>query len=111
MPLISYGSKAVSHDKRKAIGFWMSVEGKDPVEFVRVFVTFRTLEQLDPSQIPDLHSAFQIFEAHRGKIEQVASQHFDTIGVDADDHYQNQPVVTLASRELLSRQHRAAEGS
>ena len=53
MPLRSSNNRPDHHDDRKAIGFWMTVEGKDPVQPIRVFVTYEALRELDPSQPPN----------------------------------------------------------
>jgi len=44
MPLVSDPkSKPLPHSNSRAIGFWMSVEGRTPIQTVRVLVSFEAL--------------------------------------------------------------------
>ena len=59
MPLVSDPqSKPLSHSNSRAIGFWMSVEGRAPIQAVRVLVSYEALSELDPTNVPDLHAVF-----------------------------------------------------
>jgi hypothetical protein len=50
MPLVSdRQSKPLSHSNSRAIGFWMSVEGRAPIQAVRVLVSYEALSELDPT--------------------------------------------------------------
>ena len=50
MPLVSdRQSKPLSHSNSRAIGFWMSVEGRAPIQSVRVLVSYDALSELDPT--------------------------------------------------------------
>jgi hypothetical protein len=89
----------VLDNSRKAIGFWMTVQGADPIEPIRVFVTCETLAQIDPSQLRDAHDAFETLDKHRRQIETAASLKFDADGPD-DDTYDGQPIVTLRYDDL-----------
>jgi hypothetical protein len=55
MPLVSDGkSKPLSHSNSRSVGVWMSVEGRRPVQPVRVLVGNEALSQLDPTIVRDL---------------------------------------------------------
>jgi Protein of unknown function (DUF1488) len=54
----------------------------EPAEGVRVLVTLEALWQLEASKSPDLPSALDIFERHRGTVELAASRKFDDLGVE-----------------------------
>jgi hypothetical protein len=49
MPLESSGLGRITHSNLKVVGFWMCVEGADPVQPVRALITYEALAQLDPS--------------------------------------------------------------
>jgi hypothetical protein len=58
MPLVSDPkSKPLLHSNSRAIGFWMSVEGRTPIQPVRVLVSYYALSELDPTNVRDLHPA------------------------------------------------------
>ena len=74
MPLVSDGkSKPVTHSNLMAIGVWMSVEGRKPIQPVRVVVTYEALTQLDPTNVRDLPAALESFNRFRSRIEAAAS--------------------------------------
>jgi hypothetical protein len=100
MPLISDGrSKPTPHIRPGAIGFWMTVEARMPVQAVRVIVSTEALSQLDPSNVRDLHAAFEIFDRFRSQIEAAASQKFDRDGFDPDK-YEGMPSIRLTADDL-----------
>jgi hypothetical protein len=99
MPLNKSGSKAVSDDERKAIGIWMTVEGKHPVQPIKVFATYEALSAIEPTIFWDLHGAFEIFTRNRVMIEGAASRKFDTKGVDHGEH-EGQPVLMIRTEDL-----------
>jgi hypothetical protein len=84
---------------RKAIGFWMEVDGAEPVQPVRVLVTYEALWQIDPSQMHDLQAAFAIFDKHRSDIEAAASVKYDS-AAPAVDTYEGQPMIILRADDL-----------
>jgi Protein of unknown function (DUF1488) len=101
MPLISEGrSKAIPHSELRAVGFWMTVKGSNPVQPVRVFVSYEALADLDPSNIRDLASAFERFERFRARIEAAASDKFDRHGPDAEK-YEGMPTIRLTTNDLI----------
>jgi hypothetical protein len=58
MPLVSdRKSKPLSHSNSRSIGFWMSVEGRTPIQSVRVLVSYEALSQLEPTNVRDLSSS------------------------------------------------------
>jgi hypothetical protein len=99
MPLSPSNNRPDSHDDRKAIGFWMTIEGKHPVEPVRVFVTYECLREIDPLQRPDLPAVFDIFKKNRNRVETVASKTFDAQGAD-DGEYKGKPIVIVGSMDI-----------
>jgi hypothetical protein len=85
MPLVSdLKSKPLSHSNSRAIGFWMSVEGRTPIQPVRVLVSYEALAELDPTNVRDFHGAPKNFDQFRSQVESTASRKFDTDGVDPD---------------------------
>jgi hypothetical protein len=94
MPLESAGTTRQPHSNLKAIGFWMCVEGQEPVQPVRVFVTYEALSQIDPSQVRDLAGAMTIFDARRADIEAEASTKFDIPDIEPG-RYEDQPMIIL----------------
>jgi Protein of unknown function (DUF1488) len=96
MPLRNSNNRPDHHDDRQAIGFWMTVEGKDPVQPIRVFVTYEGLRELDPSQPPNPTVALDIFTRSRERIEAAASKKFDAKGVD-EGEYKGKPVLVVRS--------------
>jgi hypothetical protein len=52
MPLASdRQSKPLTHSNSRAIGFWMSVEGRAPIQSVRVLVSYDAVSELDPMNV------------------------------------------------------------
>lgn len=100
MPLMSTGIKEVLDNNRRAIGFWMTVGGRRPVEAIRVFVTYQALAQLDPSQPEDIFAAIAIFSKNRARIEALASYKYDTEGLDDDGEHEGKPILTVRSEDL-----------
>ena len=77
MPLVSdRQSKPLSHSNSRAIGFWMSVEGRAPIQAVRVLVNYEALSELDRN-VRDLHGALENFDRFRSQVEIAASRKFD----------------------------------
>jgi hypothetical protein len=74
MPLDTSGLGRVTYSNLPAAGFWMSVEGTDPIRPIGVLVTYQALAQMDPSQVEDLEAAFLVFDKNRPQIE-AAGQH------------------------------------
>jgi Protein of unknown function (DUF1488) len=100
MPLISDGkSKPLSHSNSRSIGVWMSVDGRSPIQPVRVLVSYEALSQLDPTNVRDLHGTLEIFDRFRSQVETAASRKFDRDGFDADD-YEGMPAVRLTTDDL-----------
>jgi hypothetical protein len=100
MPLVSDGkSKPLSHSNSRSIGIWMSVEGRTPVQTVRVLVSSEALSQLDPANVRDLHGALENFDRFRSRIETTASRKFDRLGFDAAK-YEGMPAVRLTTDDL-----------
>ena len=100
MPLISDGnSKPLSHSNSRSIGVWMSVDGRSPVQPVRVLASYEALSQLDPTNVRDLHGALENFDRFRSQVEAAASRKFDRDGFDADK-YEGRPAVRLTTDDL-----------
>jgi hypothetical protein len=77
----------------------MCVEGADPVQPVRVLVTYEALAQLDPSQVRDLEAALLVFDENRPQIEAAASMKFDASEIDPET-YEGQPMIKLRTDDL-----------
>jgi len=100
MPLVSDGrSKPTPHIRPGAIGFWMTVEARMPVQPVRVVVSTEALSELDPSNVRDLSAAFEIIDRFRSQIEAAASQKFDREGFDPEK-YEGMPSIRLTADDL-----------
>jgi hypothetical protein len=56
-------------DGRKAIGFWMAVDGETPARPVRVYVTYEALANIDPDQVRDLYGALTTFDKNHDRIQ------------------------------------------
>jgi hypothetical protein len=98
MPLVSDPkSKPLSHSNSRAIGVWMSVEGRTPT--VRVLVSYEALSELDPTNVQDLHGALENFDRFRSQIEGAASRKFDRDGFDPDK-YEGMPAIRLITNDL-----------
>jgi uncharacterized protein DUF1488 len=85
-------------DKR-AVGFWMEVEGTVPVRFVRIFVTHEALSDIDPSGVPDFDGDISTFDKNRDRIELAANSKFNR-GKTEDWLHEGQPVVVLMDSDL-----------
>jgi hypothetical protein len=99
MPLVSTGQNPQTHSNLKAVGIWMSVDGSEPIQPVRVLVTYEALSQVDPSQVRDLHGALAVFDKHRVDIEAAASVKYDASEQEAD-MYEGQPMIILRTDDL-----------
>jgi uncharacterized protein DUF1488 len=99
MPLENSGLKHVTHSNLRAVGFWMCVKGADPVQPVRVLVTYDALAQLDPSQVRDLEAALLVFDENRPQIEAAASMKFDAMEIEPES-YEGQPMIKLTTDDL-----------
>jgi Protein of unknown function (DUF1488) len=101
MPLVSdRQSKPLSHSNSRAIGFWMSVEGRAPIQTVRVLVSYEALSELDPTNVRDLHGALENFDRFRSQVETAASRKFDRYGFDAQN-YEGMPAIRLTIDDLI----------
>src|SRR3981081_2756335 len=100
MPLVSdRKSKPLSHSNSRSIGFWMSVEGRSPIQPVRVLVSYEALSQLDPTNVRDLHGALENFDRFRSQGESAASRKFDRYGSDPEK-YEGLPAIRLIDVDL-----------
>jgi Protein of unknown function (DUF1488) len=97
MPLTTTSGNGVPDGSRLAIRFWMTSEG---ISRVAVFVTYEALWQIDPSHPPDVPSAIGIFNENRARIEEVASNKFDSDGMD-DGQHEGRPILIVRSDDLL----------
>jgi len=102
MPLIATGELGVPEEGRRAIGFWMIIEGASPI---RVFVTFEALWQIDLSYVHDVPSAIAIFEENRKLIEAVASTKWDANDIE-DCQYDGRPILIVHSEDLPRNSNR-----
>ena len=100
MPLVSDPkSKPLPHSNSRAIGFWMSVEGRTPIQPVRVLVSYEALSEIDPTNVRDLHGALENFDRFRSQVESAASRKFDRNGFDPDK-YEGMPAIRLTTDDL-----------
>jgi len=99
MPLAKHETEIDETYEDDRVGFWMTVAETDPVEPIRIFVPYSTLEQLDPSQPRDLQAAAKIFAANRERIENAAGTKYDKEGV-SDEKYQGRPILIVSSDDL-----------
>jgi hypothetical protein len=77
----------------------MSVEGRTPIQPVRVLVSYEALAELDPTNVRDLHGALENFDRFRSQIEGAASRKFDRDGFDPDK-YEGMPAIRLITNDL-----------
>jgi len=77
----------------------MSVEGRTPIQAVRVLVSYEALSELDPTNVRDLHGALENFDRFRSQIESAASRKFDRNGFDPDK-YEGMPAIRLITADL-----------
>src|SRR4029077_12056686 len=97
MPLVSDPkSKPLSHSNSRAIGFWMSVEGRAPNQPVRVLVNYEALSELDPTNVRDLHGALENFDRFRSQVTPPTSRKFDRRGFDGQK-YEGMPAIRLTA--------------
>jgi hypothetical protein len=85
-------------DKR-AVAFWMEVEGTIPASFVRVFVTHEVLSDIDPNGPHGLDGDLSTFDKNRDRIEFAANSKFDR-GETEDWLHEGQPAVALMDNDL-----------
>jgi hypothetical protein len=97
MPLTATTSQPVLIEECEAVGIWMSAGEQG---FIRVFISCRALEELEPTRFPDATSALDIFASNRQKIEEVASAKFDLEGADEDDRFEDRPTLMLRSTDF-----------
>jgi len=101
MPLVSDGkSKPLSHSNSRSVGVWMSVEGRSPIQPVRVLISYEALSQLDPTNVHDLPAALENFERFRSRVETAASRKFDRDGFDAEK-YEGMPAIRLTADDMM----------
>ena len=101
MPLVSdRQSKPLSHSNSRSFGFWMSVEGRAPIQAVRVLVSYEALSELDPTNLRDLQSSLEYFDRFRSEIDTAANRKFDRYGFDAQN-YEGVPAIRLTSDDLI----------
>jgi hypothetical protein len=101
MPLVSeVNSKGVAHGELRAVGFWMTVKAVNPIQPVRVFISYEALADLDPADDRDLAAAFDHFDRFRARIEAAASDKFDRVGSDAEK-YEGMPTVRLITSDMI----------
>ncbi len=84
---------------RKAVGFWMEVEGTQPPRFVRIFVTHEALSDIDPCGVPDFEGCLSTFDKNCDRIELAANSKFDR-GKIEDWLHERQPVIMLMDSDL-----------
>jgi hypothetical protein len=77
----------------------MSVEGRTPIQPVRVLVSYHALSELDPTNVRDLHGALENFDRFRSQVESAASRKFDRHGFDPDK-YEGVPAIRLITDDL-----------
>ncbi|SRR5258708_21616074 len=100
MPLVSdQKSKPLPHSNSRSIGFWMSVEGRNPIQPVRVLVSYEALSELDPMNVGDLHGALENFDQFRSQVESAASRKFERNGFDPDK-YEGMPAIRLTTDDF-----------
>jgi len=77
----------------------MSIEGRTPIQPVRVLVSYEALSELDPTNVRDFHGALENFDRFRSQVESAASRKFDTVGFDPDK-YEGMPAIRLTTDDL-----------
>ena len=99
MPLVSdRKSMPLPHSNSRSIGFWMSVEGRTPIQPVRVLVSYEALSLIDPTNVRDLHEALENFDRFRSQVEHAASRKFDRYGFDPER--KGMPAIRLIDVDL-----------
>jgi len=66
---------------------------------VRVFVSYEALADFDPTNVRDLHAAHEHFDKFRDRIEQTASQKFDS-GDLGEERYEGGPTVRQTTQDF-----------
>jgi hypothetical protein len=84
---------------RKAVGFWMEVDGEVPIRFVRVFVTYELLSDIDPNQGHYVGEVLTTFDRNRDRIDRAANSKFDG-GKTADWLHEGHPVIVLMDSDF-----------
>jgi hypothetical protein len=84
---------------KKAVAFWMEVEGASPARFVRVFVTHEALSSIDSNAPSDLDGDLSTFDMNRDRIELAANSKFDRSETE-DWQHEGQSVVVLRDTNL-----------
>jgi hypothetical protein len=101
MPLTRTTDHGEPEESQKAIGFWMAVEDAAQDKRIRVFITFEALRELDPSTVPDLFGAMEVFANYRLLIEEVASDKYDCEGEAADeDEFEGHPALCVRTEDF-----------
>ena len=101
MPLTRTTDRAEPDESRQAIGFWMAIEDASENELIRVFATIEALRELDPSSVPDLVGAMEVFASYRLIIEEVASDKYDNEGAAVDeDWFDNHQVLFVRAEDF-----------
>src|SRR5882724_3449324 len=98
-PSLVIDKASLSHSNSRSIGFWMSVEGRTPIQPVRVLVSYEALSQIDPTNVRDLHGALENFDQFRSQVERAASRKFDRYGFDPEK-YEGTPAIRLIDVDL-----------
>jgi hypothetical protein len=83
---------------RKAVGFWMEVDGEVPIRFVRV-LTHEVLSDIDPNQARYVARVLTTFDRNRDRIDRAANSKFDD-GKTADWLHEGHPVIVLMDSDL-----------
>jgi hypothetical protein len=83
-----------------AVGFWMAVDDTSPTDYVRVIVTGDCVASLDPSRLCDQHSAADIAQASRRRIEAAASAKFDAEGTDPGT-WEEMPILLIQPHDII----------
>jgi Protein of unknown function (DUF1488) len=95
-PLTTSGITPNYDQERRAIGVWM-LDGD--MQAIRIFVTCEGLWSLDPNQVRDVDTAFQLFDKHRAHVENVASARHAR-GVDYDGEHEGRPMMILRGDDI-----------
>jgi len=82
---------------KKAVAFWMEVEGEVSIRFVLVFVTHEALSDIDPNQVRDVDGVLTTFDLDRDRIDRAANTKLDE-GKTADWLHEGQPVTVRPSQ-------------
>jgi hypothetical protein len=84
---------------RRAIGFWMAVEGESRSARCGFLLLTRALANLDPSQVRDLEGALTTFVMNRSRIDGAARSKFGAGGAEAE-LYEGQALIILRTDDL-----------